>query len=57
MNEQDKQYIEKRYEEEKAKGVKIAIFLSEKLLDELRQYWRKYTPKQWLFAGQKPGTH
>jgi integrase len=28
--------------------------LSEKLLFELRDYWRKYSPKQWLFPGQKP---
>ncbi len=31
--------------------------LSENLLDELREYWRKYSPKKWLFPGQKPDTH
>jgi site-specific recombinase XerD len=31
--------------------------LSKKLLCELRDYWRKYSPKQWLFPGQKPGAH
>jgi integrase/recombinase XerD len=31
--------------------------LSEKLLEELRNYWRKYSPKDWLFPGQKAGSH
>ena len=31
--------------------------LSEKLLFELRDYWRKYSPEQWLFPGQKPNSH
>jgi integrase/recombinase XerD len=31
--------------------------LSEKLLCELREYWRKYSPGQWLFPGQKPDSH
>ena len=31
--------------------------LSEKLLCELREYWRKYSPKHWLFTGQKPHSH
>jgi len=31
--------------------------LSEKLLCELREYWRKYSPKNWLFPGQKPHSH
>lgn len=31
--------------------------LSEKLLWELRDYWRKYSPGQWLFPGQKPDSH
>lgn len=31
--------------------------LSEKLLLELREYWRKYSPKKWLFAGRKPDSH
>ena len=31
--------------------------LSEKLLWELREYWRKYTPGQWLFPDQKPDSH
>ena len=31
--------------------------LSEKLLWELREYWRKYSPGQWLFPGQKPDSH
>ena len=31
--------------------------LSEKLLCELREYWRKYSPKHWLFPGQKPHSH
>jgi integrase/recombinase XerD len=31
--------------------------LSERLLCELREYWHKYSPKQWLFPGQKPHSH
>ena len=31
--------------------------LSKQLLHELRVYWVEYTPKYWLFPGQKPGTH
>lgn len=31
--------------------------LSEKLLCELREYWRKYSPVHWLFPGQKPDSH
>jgi len=31
--------------------------LSESLLQQLRAYWCKYRPGQWLFAGQKTGTH
>ncbi len=29
--------------------------LSPRLLKELRDYWRQYRPKDWLFPGQKPG--
>lgn len=31
--------------------------LSQRLLEELRSYWRRYRPEPWLFAGHKPGTH
>jgi integrase len=31
--------------------------LSKQLLCELREYWRKYMPKHWLFPGQKPERH
>lgn len=31
--------------------------LSEQLLCELREYWRKYSPKYWLFPDQKPERH
>ncbi len=31
--------------------------LSERLLFELREYWQKYSPGQWLFPGQKPNSH
>jgi site-specific recombinase XerD len=31
--------------------------LSQAALELLRQYWRQYRPKQWLFEGQKEGTH
>jgi site-specific recombinase XerD len=31
--------------------------LSKTALECLRQYWRQYRPKDWLFEGQKEGTH
>jgi integrase/recombinase XerD len=31
--------------------------LSERLLCELREYWRRYSPEKWLFPGQKPDSH
>ena len=31
--------------------------LSDRLLCELREYWRRYSPGQWLFPGQKPDSH
>jgi len=31
--------------------------LSQTALECLRQYWRAYRPKEWLFEGQKEGTH
>lgn len=31
--------------------------LSQTTLECLRQYWREYRPTEWLFEGQKPGTH
>jgi len=31
--------------------------LSETALQCLRQYWREYRPKEWLFEGQKQDTH
>ena len=31
--------------------------LSEKLLIELKSYWRIYSPKQWIFPGQNPQKH
>jgi site-specific recombinase XerD len=31
--------------------------LSKTALDCLRQYWREYHPKEWLFEGQKQNTH
>jgi integrase/recombinase XerD len=31
--------------------------LSPVLLKQLREYWLKYRPKQWLFPGQLPGRH
>jgi integrase/recombinase XerD len=31
--------------------------LSEKLLWELREYWRKYSPEHWIFPGRKTGSH
>ncbi|MFW6020457.1 MAG: site-specific tyrosine recombinase/integron integrase, partial [Bacteroidales bacterium] len=40
-----------------AKGRKDRYsLLSSHLLDELRQYYKEYRPKVWLFEGQKPGT-
>ncbi|MGO9377171.1 MAG: tyrosine-type recombinase/integrase [Dissulfurispiraceae bacterium] len=31
--------------------------LSQTALECLRQYWREYHPKEWLFEGQNKGTH
>jgi site-specific recombinase XerD len=31
--------------------------LSRTALECLRQYWKKYHPKNWLFEGQKKGNH
>jgi integrase/recombinase XerD len=31
--------------------------LSQNALELLRQYWRQYRPKDWLFEGQKDGTY
>lgn len=31
--------------------------LSQALLPELREYWRRYRPDQWLFPGRKSNTH
>jgi integrase/recombinase XerD len=31
--------------------------LSRQLLAELRAYWQEYSPKYWLFPGQKTGKH
>jgi len=31
--------------------------LSQRTLECLRQYWREYRPKEWLFEGQKEGDH
>jgi integrase/recombinase XerD len=31
--------------------------LSQSALELLRRYWRQYRPKEWLFEGQKEGTH
>lgn len=31
--------------------------LSKHLLDELRAYWQEYSPKYWLFPGQKEENH
>ena len=31
--------------------------LSQRLLEELRAYWRLYRPQRWLFEGRKPGEH
>lgn len=43
---------------EQGKGRKDRYtLLSGQLLDELREYWRKYSPKTWLFPGQKSDAH
>lgn len=40
-----------------AKGGKSRyVMLSQVLLDELRDYWRTYRPRVWLFEGPKSGT-
>ncbi len=31
------------------------VMLSERLLEDLRKYWREYRPKEWLFPGRHDG--
>lgn len=45
-----------RVEQGKGKKDRYTI-LSRSLLPELRTYWRKYQPGEWLFAGQKRNKH
>jgi site-specific recombinase XerD len=45
-----------RIEQGKGKKDRYTI-LSRKLLPELREYWRKYQPGQWLFPGQNRENH
>lgn len=43
---------------EQGKGRKDRYtLLSQRLLDELRSYWRQYRPAHWLFAGGVPNSH
>ncbi len=43
---------------EQGKGRKDRYtLLSAQLLEELREYWRTYSPGPWLFPGQNPHTH
>ncbi len=45
-----------RVEQGKGKKDRYTI-LSQKLLEDLRSYWRQYRPGKWLFAGQNPDKH
>jgi integrase len=45
-----------RVEQGKGRKDRYSV-LSENLLQELRDYWRKYSPKHWLFPGRKAGSH
>jgi integrase/recombinase XerD len=45
-----------RVEQGKGKKDRYTI-LSQKLLENLKSYWRKYRPEKWLFPGQKPENH
>jgi len=45
-----------RVEQGKGKKDRYTV-LSRKLLPELREYWRKYKPDEWLFPGRNPKTH
>jgi integrase len=45
-----------RVEQGKGKKDRYTI-LSQKLLEDLKSYWRKYRPEKWLFPGQKPENH
>ena len=43
---------------QQGKGMKDRYsILSQTTLELLRRYWRQYRPKEWLFEGQKEGTH
>jgi len=40
---------------EQGKGAKDRmVIMSEALLERLREYWRLYRPRQWLFPGRRP---
>jgi integrase len=45
-----------RVEQGKGRKDRYTI-LSQKLLEDLRVYWRKYRPEKWLFPGQKSENH
>jgi site-specific recombinase XerD len=45
-----------RVEQGKGRKDRYTI-LSQKLLEDLKSYWRKYRPEKWLFPGQKPENH
>ena len=45
-----------RVEQGKGKKDRYTL-LSERLLTELRDYWRRFRPHPWLFPGQIPGKH
>jgi len=45
-----------RVDQGKGKKDRYTI-LSQRLLEDLRTYWRIYRPGKWLFAGQKPQNH
>ena len=45
-----------RVEEGKGKKDRYTV-LSKNLLVDLRAYWSKYRPEEWLFPGQKPQRH
>ena len=35
----------------------FASFVGESALEALRDYWRVYQPRDWLFPGAEPGRH
>lgn len=55
VNEVDSGRMVLRIEQGKGRKDRY-VMLAETLLETLREYWRRYKPRDWLFPGRDPGT-